>query len=86
MTSSTRKLAATPMAKGRRPSPSLRMKHALTRGSSFVEFETAADLKKAVESLDGREFKEQRVNCVANVRISPAHLVISVCSFHTDPA
>lgn len=34
---------------------------------SFVEFETAADLKKAVEGLDGREFKDQRVTCVANV-------------------
>lgn len=34
---------------------------------SFVEFETAADLKKAVEALDGREFKEARVTCVANV-------------------
>jgi hypothetical protein len=32
-----------------------------------VEFETAADLKKAVEALDGREFKDQRVTCVANV-------------------
>lgn len=32
-----------------------------------MEFETAADLKKAVEALDGREFKEQRVTCVANV-------------------
>lgn len=32
-----------------------------------MEFETAADLKKAVEALDGREFKELRVTCVANV-------------------
>lgn len=35
--------------------------------NSFVEFETAADLKKAVEALDGREFKDQRVTCIANV-------------------
>lgn len=33
----------------------------------FVEFETAADLKKAVEALDGREFKEHRVTCTPNV-------------------
>ena len=35
---------------------------------SFVEFETAADLRTAVEKLDGREFKNARVTCVANVR------------------
>ena len=35
---------------------------------SFVEFETAADLRTAVEKLDGREFKNVRVTCVANVR------------------
>jgi hypothetical protein len=34
---------------------------------SFVEFETAADLRTAVEKLDGREFKNARVTCVANV-------------------
>jgi len=37
------------------------------RFDSFVEFETAADLKTAVEKLDNREFKGQRVNCVADV-------------------
>lgn len=37
--------------------------------SSFVEFETAADLKTAVEKLDGREFKGARVTCVADVCI-----------------
>ncbi|TGJ86261.1 hypothetical protein E0Z10_g2497 [Xylaria hypoxylon] len=36
-------------------------------GRGFVEFETAADLKTAVEKLDTREFKGQRVNCVADV-------------------
>jgi hypothetical protein len=36
---------------------------------SFVEFETAADLKTAVEKLDGREFKGVRVTCVADVWI-----------------
>jgi len=35
---------------------------------SFVEFETAADLKTAVEKLDGREFKGVRVGCVADTQ------------------
>lgn len=34
----------------------------------IVEFETANDLKVAVEKLDGREFKGSRVNCIADVR------------------
>lgn len=38
------------------------------RNYSFVEFENAADLRTAVEKLDNREFKGQRVTCVANVR------------------
>lgn len=33
-----------------------------------MEFETAADLKTAVEKLDGLEFKGQTVQCVADVR------------------
>lgn len=37
---------------------------------SFVEFETANDLRTAVEKLDGREFKGQRVQCVANVGVA----------------
>lgn len=36
---------------------------------SFVEFETAADLRTAVEKLDNREFKGQRVTCIADVSI-----------------
>ncbi|KAG9239438.1 hypothetical protein BJ875DRAFT_448093 [Amylocarpus encephaloides] len=35
---------------------------------SFVEFETAVDLKTAVEKLDGREFKGVRVTCVADTQ------------------
>ncbi|KAG4414540.1 hypothetical protein IFR04_012341 [Cadophora malorum] len=35
---------------------------------SFVEFETAADLKTAVEKLDGREFKGVRVTCIADTQ------------------
>ncbi|KAK4128436.1 hypothetical protein N657DRAFT_607818 [Parathielavia appendiculata] len=34
----------------------------------FVEFESAADLRLAVEKLDGREFKNARVTCVANTQ------------------
>ena len=35
---------------------------------SFVEFETAADLKTAVDKLDGREFKGNAVSCISDVR------------------
>ncbi|KAJ5141397.1 putative electron transfer flavoprotein-ubiquinone oxidoreductase mitochondrial [Penicillium atrosanguineum] len=38
------------------------------QGRGFVEFETANDLKTAVEKLDQREFKGSRVTCVADVR------------------
>jgi hypothetical protein len=34
---------------------------------SFVEFETSADLKTAVEKLDQQDFKGQTVTCVADV-------------------
>ncbi|KAI0396599.1 hypothetical protein F5Y17DRAFT_91602 [Xylariaceae sp. FL0594] len=37
-------------------------------GRGFVEFETAADLKTAVEKLDNREFKGQQVTCVADIQ------------------
>ncbi|GAD94709.1 pre-RNA splicing factor Srp2, putative [Paecilomyces variotii No. 5] len=37
-------------------------------GRGFVEFESAADLKAAVEKLDGREFKGVRVACVADIQ------------------
>ncbi|KAK8053880.1 hypothetical protein PG996_013181 [Apiospora saccharicola] len=35
-------------------------------GRGFVEFENAGDLRTAVEKLDNREFKGQRVTCVAD--------------------
>lgn len=42
----------------------------------FVEFENAADLRTAVEKLDNREFKGQRVTCVADVRYrAPSHIL-----------
>ena len=36
-----------------------------------MEFETAADLKVAVEKLDNEDFKGSNVRCTADVRISP---------------
>ncbi|KAF4595904.1 pre-mRNA splicing factor [Ophiocordyceps camponoti-floridani] len=39
-----------------------------SNGRGFVEFETAADLRTAVEKLDGREFKGNRVQCVADTQ------------------
>ncbi|KIV78725.1 hypothetical protein PV11_06343 [Exophiala sideris] len=37
-------------------------------GKGFVEFETAADLKTAVEKLDGQEFKGVTVHCIADIQ------------------
>ncbi|KAB8222797.1 hypothetical protein BDV33DRAFT_201221 [Aspergillus novoparasiticus] len=37
-------------------------------GKGFVEFETANDLKTAIEKLDGRDFKGSRVSCVADIQ------------------
>jgi hypothetical protein len=48
----------------------------LTFPCSFVEFENAADLKTAVEKLDNREFKGQRVNCVADVGLDGSPIQI----------
>ncbi|KJZ74610.1 hypothetical protein HIM_05960 [Hirsutella minnesotensis 3608] len=39
-----------------------------SNGRGFVEFETAADLRTAVEKLDGREFKGNRVQCIADTQ------------------
>ncbi|PKS12856.1 hypothetical protein jhhlp_000196 [Lomentospora prolificans] len=40
-------------------------------GRGFVEFETAADLRTAVEKLDGREFKGSPVACIADTQPDP---------------
>ncbi|EXJ57342.1 hypothetical protein A1O7_07689 [Cladophialophora yegresii CBS 114405] len=37
-------------------------------GKGFVEFETAADLKTAVEKLDGQTFKGATVHCSADIQ------------------
>lgn len=54
-------------AEGQYLLPGRRLAPYANRIRSFVEFETAADLKTAVEKLDGREFKGVRVTCVADV-------------------
>ncbi|KAJ5584540.1 uncharacterized protein N7459_004340 [Penicillium hispanicum] len=38
------------------------------QGRGFVEFETANDLKTAVDKLDQREFKGSRVTCTADIQ------------------
>ena len=38
--------------------------------SRFVEFETAADLKTAVEKLDNQDFKGASVRCLSDVSCS----------------
>ena len=41
----------------------------------FVEFETAADLKTAVEKLDNQEFKGATVRCTADVWFHSVRLI-----------
>ncbi|MCJ1253254.1 hypothetical protein MMC24_001065 [Lignoscripta atroalba] len=40
-------------------------------GKGFVEFETAADLKVAVDKLDNQDFKGTNVRCFSDVRAVP---------------
>jgi len=40
-------------------------------GKGFVEYETQADLRNAVEKLDNREFKGSTVRCVSDVSDPP---------------
>ena len=55
------------MAKGMASAPDhLNQAH---NASSFVEFETSADLKTAVEKLDGQTFKGAVVHCSADVSL-----------------
>ena len=42
--------------------------HAVANSARFVEFETAGDLKIAVDKLDNQDFKGASVRCVADVR------------------
>lgn len=56
------------MAKGK--SPATAHRHTVTNSARFVEFETASDLKIAVDKLDNQEFKGASVRCLADVRIA----------------
>ncbi|KAG5960441.1 hypothetical protein E4U13_003801 [Claviceps humidiphila] len=44
-----------------------------SNGRGFVEYETAADLRTAVEKLDGRDFKGNHVQCVADTQPDIPH-------------
>ena len=67
LTSSTPRLAATVMARGK--IPPVTHGHIVANGARFVEFETAGDLKIAVDKLDNQDFKGASVRCLADVRI-----------------
>ena len=70
LTSSTPRLAATAMAKGEIYTA---YQHRIGINSArFVEFETAGDLKVAVDKLDNQDFKGASVRCLADVRV-PTH-------------
>ena len=69
LTSFTPRLAATAMAKGEFCTAIQR--HVFINSARFVEFETAGDLKVAVEKLDNQDFKGASVRCSADVRFPP---------------
>ncbi len=62
----TPRLVETVMAKGN--NLQICISEAANEVFRFVEFETAADLKTAVEKLDGQTFKGATVHCVSDVR------------------
>ena len=64
-TSSTPRSAATAMAKGECHRAT--QCHTIINDARFVEFETAGDLKVAVDKLDNQDFKGASVRCVADV-------------------
>lgn len=70
LTSSTPRLAATAMAKGEVITAI--QYHIFTNSARFVEFETAGDLKVAVDKLDSQDFKGASVRCLADVGF-PTH-------------
>ena len=70
LTSSIPKLAATAMAKGKTHTAT--QYQVLINSARFVEFETAGDLKVAVDKLDNQEFKGASVRCLADVRFRKA--------------
>lgn len=66
LTSSTPRLGATAMAKGE--GATTIQCHIVINSARFVEFETAGDLKVAVDKLDNQDFKGASVRCLADVR------------------
>ena len=68
LTLSTPKQVASAMAKGKSSLSNFRHH---SHSFSFVEFETQADLKTAVEKLDGQTFKGATVHCIADVSVLP---------------
>ena len=65
LTSSTPRSAVTAMAKGEIHIAT--RCHIIINGVRFVEFETAGDLKVAVDKLDNQDFKGASVRCVSDV-------------------
>ena len=67
LTLSTPRLAATATAKGEIYTNT--RCHIFIDNARFVEFETAGDLKIAVDKLDNQDFKGASVRCLADVRL-----------------
>ncbi|KAL9581777.1 MAG: hypothetical protein Q9212_003694 [Teloschistes hypoglaucus] len=51
-------------------------------GKGFVEFETAGDLKTAVEKLDNNDFKGTTVRCLADVSTVPRFAILELLIDH----
>jgi hypothetical protein len=79
LTLSTLKSAANAMVEGTSALHTHNGGRSLTE-TRFVEYETLADLRQAVEKLDNREFKGQAVHCVSDV--TPRSQPHSCCSQH----
>lgn len=83
LTSSTPRLAATATAKGESHTVILCL--VVTDSARFVEFETAGDLKVAVDKLDNQDFKGASVRCLADVRFPPTLLISSTTKLICRP-
>ena len=83
LTSSTPRLAATATAKGESHTAILCL--IVTDSARFVEFETAGDLKVAVDKLDNQDFKGASVRCLADVRFPLTLLIISTTKLICRP-
>ena len=61
----------------RRPSHDIYIPNYKLTPNRFVEYETEADLKAAVDKIDGREFRGAPITCAVAVRSTPLNI-----SFH----